>query len=116
MADQSPELVAFNRCLDSLRRGVYPDDVVSKLFSAGIISDAEKSEANNYMLTKTRRAQILFDSVGSKVSTFPQTFHDLVRVLANESANAAIARTLQGERAIQREFQNARRVETLKAC
>ena len=98
MADsKSPELVSFNKCSDLLRRGVHPDDLVSKLFAVGILSAADKSEASNYMLTNSRRAQIMFDAIASKVSNSPQTFHDLVQILRSEDAYAAIAQKLQGQ-------------------
>ena len=94
---QSPELTAFNKCSDSLQRGVHPDDLVAKLFAAGIISPGQKSEANNYMLTNSRRAQILFDAVADNVKNSPQTFHMLVQYPTNDLAYSAIARKLQGE-------------------
>ena len=93
MADaNSPELIAFNKCSDSLRRGVHPDDLVTKLFARGILSDGDKSEAN-----KMRRAQIMLDAVESKVNNSPQTFHDVVSILANEPAYTELARILQGQ-------------------
>ena len=98
MADgQAPETIAINKCLDSLRRGLHPDDLVYKLFAAGILSDSDKSEANNYMLTKQRRTQIIVDAVASKVRDSPRIFHDFVQILKSEPAYDPIARQVQGE-------------------
>ena len=100
--EHSPELIALGRCLEALRRGVHPDDLISKLFSEGILSFAQKGEASNYMLTNAKRTEIALGFVEGRVVSDGRVFHKLVRLLNHEPAYAYLAQRLLGKLTLHR--------------
>ena len=98
LGDKSAEYRVMRRCSDMLTRGINADDLTSALFSEGVISQADKDEASNYMMSKGRRAAMLVDAVTSAVEKDPDNFRKFIRILKREAAFARIAETLQGKR------------------
>ena len=93
----SRESRALRESYAVFKRGVTPNTVITMLYSKLLLTPEEKGEAKQKMLTADEQMDVVFESLERRVSADPTVFNQLVQVLLEEPALAAVGRKMQGE-------------------
>ena len=93
----SRESRALRASYAAFKRGADPDTVITMLYSKFLLTPEEKGKAKQKMLTVDEQMEVVFESLERRVSADPTVFNQLVQVLLEEPALAAVGRKMQGE-------------------
>lgn len=94
--DDTPELKAFMKCEYVLEESLNPDDVLFKLFTAEIITRADRGKVTS-AATRREKAGVLITAVESNLAANPSNFKTVVAIVKSVSSFAALASKLQGK-------------------
>ena len=78
------------------KRGVDRDTVITLLYIKFLLTPEEKARATVPTLTADQQLDVVFEALERRVSADPSVFHNLVQVLLEKPALAAVGRKMQG--------------------
>ena len=93
----SRESRALRESYAVFKRGADPDTVITMLYSKLLLTPEEKERATQSTLTAGRQLDVLFECLERRVAADPSVFNQLVQVMLEEPALAAVGRKMQGE-------------------
>ena len=93
----SRESRALRESYAVFKGGADPDTVITMLYSKLQLTREEKGKAKQKTLTVDEQMDVVFDCLERRVSADPSVFNQLVQVLLEEPALAAVGRKMQGE-------------------
>ena len=93
----SRESRALRESCAAFKRGADPDNVITMLYSKFLLTPEEKGRATQGALNAHQQLDVVFESLERRVSADPTVFNQLVQVLLEEPALAAVGRKMQGE-------------------
>ena len=85
------ESMVFRKYYSDLLASVQtPSELASILYSKSIISRQVRNKAQQMTLTDDEKNRVLFNAVEQAISGDPQCFHQLMDILADESATKSL--------------------------
>ena len=93
----SRESRALRESYAVFKGGADPDTVITMLYTALLLTREEKGRATQSTLSAHQQLDVVFDCLERRVSADPSVFNQLVQVLLEEPALAAVGRKMQGE-------------------
>jgi len=94
----SRESRALRESYEVFTSGVDPGSVIKKLYSKLLLTPEEKKSATQRTLTADQQLDLIFECLERRVSADPSVFNQLVHVMLEEPALAAVGKKMQGER------------------
>ena len=101
LSTMSPESRALRRSNTVFTRGVDPENLVTVLYSNFLLTPEEKARAMQQTLTVSQKLEEIFQIMERRVSTTPENFHTMIRVLKAEPATKAVGEKIQGTTSLQ---------------
>ena len=81
----------------TFKRGADPDTIITMLYSKLLLTPEEKGKAKQKTLTADEQMDVVFECLERRVSADPSVFNQLVHVMLEEPALAAVGKKMQGE-------------------